>query len=248
MRQPPQLWLLWDTSVVLPYYVPEMARNTKAERRIRIIVDAVRNHRLSAHCYIPNLVIAEVFAALDRACHSAWDSQVNRKFGGPGKTLDRRRYFSARQRFRKHIHNGVLFYQYELGRYHILTLDMIAPIDKHRQFYRKGSVRSMGASDLLIGSMATHLTRLHGRDNMLLLTTDRRMDAIFSRVPASVSSSTARQLGLVDAAIRLGFGEWSPELYPRVLDLARCKKADLIDAFGRWPLRTRKVRGRPPRA
>ena len=57
------------------------------------------------------MVVAEVFAALDRACYSTWDSKVNRQFGGKRKALDRRRYNSARSRFRDHIHNVVLFYR-----------------------------------------------------------------------------------------------------------------------------------------
>jgi hypothetical protein len=244
----PDLWLLWDSSALLPYYVRELATNPKAGERARIIVEAARHHRLNAHFYIPNIVVAEVFAALDRACYSTWDRQVNRQFGGGGRALDRRRYNSARERFRTHIHNGVLFYQYELSRYHILALDLIAPIDKHRKYYRTRPVRSMGASDLLVGAMAMHLTRVHGRDRTLLITTDRRMEAIFSRVPATMNRNTVRELGLVDSARRFGFGPWTPDLYPRVLDLARCSLATLRAAFGRWPLETRKIRGREPRA
>lgn len=242
------MWLLWDSSVVMPYYVPETAKNRKAADRCHIILDAVRNHRLNAHCYIPNLVVAETFAAFDRACYSSWDSQVNRQFGGRGRTLDTRRYKTARTRFRRDIHNGRLFYQYDLNRYHILALDLIAPIDKYRKFYRTRNVRSMGAADLLIGAMGCHLSKIHGRDNVRLLTSDRRMEAIFSRAPQQLSQNTARELGLPAAAENLGFGRWNAAIYPKVLDLARCRDAELKEFFGQWPLKTRKFRGRRPRA
>jgi hypothetical protein len=244
----PTSWLLWDASAVLSYYLPELAPSPKATARTRIILDAVRNHRLVAHCYIPNLVVAESFAALDRACYSKWDSQINRQFGGQGRTLDARRRRTIRKRVRRDIHNGRLFYQYDLTRYHILALDLIAPIDKHRKFYRTRNVRSMGASDLLIGAMGIHLAKIHGRERLRLLTTDRRMRAIFDQAPQQLAANTARYLGLPVAAEVLGFGEWAPDLYPRVLDLARCSDSDLNSFFGQWPLSTRKVRGRRPRA
>lgn len=244
----PSKWLLWDTSVILPYYVPELACDDKSLQRINTILEAVRHHHLAAHCYIPNIAVAEVFTALDRACFSSWDKQTSKKFGGNGKSLDKRKHKTARENFRKHIHNGVLFYQYELTRYHILGLDLIAPIDKHRKYYRKGNVRSMGASDLLIGAMAMDLVRIHGQENVCLVSTDRRMNAIFSQVPQSLNQSTVESLGLDKTSQKFGFGKWDSSLYPNVLDLARCTDTDLSDALGKWPLQVRKKKGILPRA
>lgn len=241
--------LLWDASVVIPYYVPEGTKNSRtAVVRVPIILDAVRHHRLDALCVIPNIVVAEVFATLDKFCYSTWDKQVGNMFGGKGKTLDTRLYKSARRKFRADIHNGALFYQHDLGRYHILGLDLIAPVDKHRKFYRKKDVRSMGASDLLIGSMALHLVRIHGRDNVRLLTADRRMHAIFERACSKLKPETARSLGLIDKAKELGFGSWSGDLYPHVLDLERCTDKQLETIFGEWPLSIRKTRNKDPKA
>lgn len=240
--------LLWDASVVIPYYVPEGARNGTAASRVPIILDAVRHHRLEALCLIPNIVVAEVFTAFDRLCYSSWDAQVNKMFGGAGKTLHTKKYRTARKSFQADIHNGALFYQHDLGRYHILGLDLIAPVDKHRKFYRKKDVRSMGASDLLIGSMALHLVRCHGRENVRLLTADRRMHAIFERACSKLKPETAKELGLIDKAKELGFGPWSGDLYPYVLDLERCSDKALEAFFGVWPLPTRKTRGKDPKA
>jgi hypothetical protein len=241
--------LLWDASVVIPYYVRESTKNSTAAARVPILLDSVRHHRLDALCLIPNIVVAEVFAAFDRLCYSSWDTQVGKMFGGKGKTLDTRKYRTARKGFQADIHNGALFYQYDLGRYHILGLDLIAPVDKHRKFYRTDGVRSMGASDLLIGSMALHLVRVHGRDNVRLLTADRRMHAIFDRACSKqLKHGTAKKLGLIDKAKELGFGPWSGDLYPRVLDLERCSEKDLGEVFGTWPLNNRKTRGRDPKA
>ncbi len=242
-------YVLIDSSVLLGYYVKEAATNPDAAHRARMILDAVRNHHLDAHLYIPNIVVAEVFCQLARLCYSAWDKRVSNKFAGTKKTLDTRRYKSACEKFRADIHNGALLYQYELNRYHILALDLIAPVDKHRKFYRKDkNVKSMGASDLLIGSMAMHLARVHGRENVLLLSNDRRMSAIFGVAAPKLNSNTAVSLGLYSSSRKLGFGEWCPEIYPQVLDLARCKEADLVKHFSVWPLRTKKKRNHEPKA
>ena len=108
---------------------------------------------------------------------------------------------------------------------------------------KKDDVRSMGAADLLVGAMAMHLVRVHGRENVRLLTADRRMDAIFDNACPKLNRATAEKLGLIKKAKDLGFSEWSPEIYPQVLDLQRCKDADLARFFGEWPLPTRKKRG-----
>lgn len=240
--------LLWDASAIISYYLPETAATAVAAERIRTIVDSVRNHRIDVHFWIPNIVVAEVFVAFDRNHYSTWDAKVNKKYGGKGKSLHGRRYLSARDRFRRDITNGALFYQLELNRYHVLGLDLIAPVDKHLKFYRKGNVQSMGASDLLVGAMALHLTRLHGRAHAGLITTDRRMEAIFQRACGNLNENTARALRLPETAQRLGFGEWSGDLYPQVIDVGRCATSDLTDWFGAWPLPTGKLRNRVPKA
>ena len=242
-------FILLDASVILGYYVSEAATNAESARRIHTILESVRHHHLDAHLYIPNIVVAEVFCQLARLCYSKWDKRVSSKFPGARKTLDTRRYKSACDKFRRDIHNGALMYQYELNRYHVLALDLIAPVDKHRKFYRKEkNVRSMGASDLLIGAMAMHLTRVHGRENVVLLSNDRRMSAIFGSAAPKMNANTAIDLGLYSACKKLGFGTWRAEIYPRVLDLARCKDAALVEFFGAWPLSVAKKRNHEPKA
>ena len=241
-------FVLIDTSAVLGYYVPEAATNQDAARRIKTIFEAVRNHRTDVHLLIPNLVVAEVFCQLARLCYSTWDRQVNRTFGGQGKALDTRRYKSARDRFRRDIHNGALLYQVDLGRYHILALDLVAPVDKYRKFYRSTNTKSMATDDLLIGSMAMHMVKMHGKDHFALLANDRRMAAIFSRASPNLNANTAKALGLTAKSEELGFGTWCPEIYPNVLDLARCSEQALLDFFGEWPLPTGKLRNKKPKA
>lgn len=244
----PRKFVLLDTSTILGYYVPEAATNSDSAKRIRVLLEAVRHHRADLHLMVPNIVVAEVFCQLARNCYSSWDKQINKKYGGTGKTLDTRRYKSACARFRRDIHNGALLYQEELNRYHILALDLIAPVDKYKKFYRNKNVRSMGASDLLIGAMAMHLARVHGKDNFALISNDRRMEAIFSKAGPRLHRNTAAKLGLITKSEELGFGPLCAEIYPKVIDLARCKEADLQSFFGHWPMATGKLRNRRPKA
>lgn len=241
-------FVLLDTSAILGYYVPEAATNNKAAERIQVLIDGIRHHHADVQLLIPNIVVAEVFCQLARLCYSSWDKRVAKKFPGTKKTLDTRRYKSARAKFRQDIHNGALMYQQDVSRYHILALDLIAPVDKHRKFYRTKTTNSMGASDLLIGAMAMHLSRIHGKSHVVLVSNDRRMDAIFATAGPTLNANTAKRLGIIARCKDLGFGSWSEGIYPQVLDFARCKNKDLEQFFGEWPMDTRKTRNLAPKA
>jgi hypothetical protein len=245
---PHRKFVLLDTSAILGYYVPEAATSPKAAQRVQILLDAVRHHHADVQLLIPNIAVAEVFCQLARLCYSSWDKQVARKFVGNGKTLDTRRYKTACNNFRRDLHNGALLYQEAVNRYHILALDLIAPIDKYRKFYRSKTTRSMGASDLLIGAMTMHLARVHGKPHVALIANDRRMEAIFAKAGPALKESTAQRLGLVSKSKELGFGDWCTDIYPQVIDLARCTDKKLETFFGAWPLVTRKTRNRAPKA
>lgn len=246
--QPHRRFCIIDSSALLPFYIKKAAKSDRAQARISKIIEAVRHHHVDVQLFVPNIVVAEVFAALDRHCYSTWEKQINNKYGGVGRALDKRKYRSARDRFRRDIHNGALLYQLELNRYHILSLDLISPIDKSRKIYRTKNARSMGASDLLVGGMALHLAKIHGRDNVALLSTDARMKAVFEKQPTRLRPTTVKSLGLDGAAKSLGFGEWSGSIYPPVIDLHSCKDQELENFFRSWPLPTRKQRNRAPRA
>ena len=60
------------------------------------------------------------------------------------------------------------------------------------------------------------------------------MNDILTRVK-SISHKDASRLGLVRIARDLGL-TYSADIYPEVINLARCKNDALKDVFGRWPL------------
>src|SRR3569623_198204 len=109
-------------------------------------------------------------------------------------------------------------------------------------------IKSKGASDLLIGGMAMHLSRIHGKAHFSLISNDRRMKAIFSKAAPNLNWNTAHSLGLISKCEELGFGPWCSDVYPQVIDLARCKDVVLQSFFGEWPMPTGKIRNRRPKA
>jgi hypothetical protein len=159
--------------------------------------------------------------------------------------IDRRRYRTLRDAFRRYLRHGAVFHQYELNRYHVLGTDLIAPID-HWYRLQHGDARPMGAVDHIVISMGINLCRINGHDSVALLTADRRMARAIRRA-SSLNRNTAAALDLPTRAEELAY-RWRPEIYPQVFDLERGSDKALREFFGEWPLPTRLPRGVPPRA
>jgi len=88
------------------------------------------------------------------------------------------------------IHNGLLFYHYELNRYHVLNTDYIMPFEHLFETCRpkgckKGEQWSLSTLDLLIIGMGMELTRMTGGDTYIV-TCDRRIDKV-ARVLADLN-------------------------------------------------------------
>lgn len=166
------------------------------------------------------------------------------------RTISPGRYKTICNCFHEYIRHGAVLEQYELNRYHVLATDLISPIDHRYRIYRdrksKKNVRPMGATDHLIVAMGMVLTRIHGRENVVLLTTDRRMVKAVERA-TGMNQNTADSMRLPERAASLGY-TWGPEMYPQVLNLTHAADRQLEDFFGDWPLSTRAPRGTTPRA
>src|SRR5437868_11981663 len=144
-------------------------KSEKVVERIGNIVDSVRTRASDHFLYIPNICIAETFSVLMKYAFGKWNHHVKRAGRG---TLDKRMYEKLIEQFQDDIHNAKVLYQYELSRYHILALDLVAPIDHHYQIGRgKGrNHRPMGTFDHLYIAMGIHLAHIHGSDRVVLLT------------------------------------------------------------------------------
>lgn len=229
----PSKYILLDTSVLVGYYIPESI-SAPAHDKIRIILESCRTGmQPDWYLMIPNIVIAEVFSTFAKYCFATWNQQVKRNLPNG---LDKRRYNTIRRLFHEHIHNGHFFHQIELNRYHILGIDLIAPIDHYFEHFRgKKNKRPMQTADMLILSMGIYLNHQFGHDKFMILTADRRMSAICEKARLGINESTIDKLDIRKKANELGYG-YSSTIFPKIVNLAKRGKQYLKDCFGEWPL------------
>jgi len=229
----PEKYMLLDTNVIVGYYIPE-SLSEPARTHIHNVLESCRKGAQPEwYLMIPNIVIVEVFSVFAKYCFATWNNFVKRRLPGG---LDQRRYKTICKRFHDHVHNGRFFHQVELNRYHVLGVDLIAPIDHYFQHFRgKSRKKPMETVDMLILSMGIYFSHQFGKERFMILTADRRMSAICEKARSGIRKNTAKKLGLIEKADELGYG-YSSDIFPRVVNLARRGKKYLEEVFGQWPL------------
>lgn len=238
------MFLLLDANVAAGYYLPRSLKSKLARQRIQVILDSVRSGETEHFLYIPNFCIAEVFGVFMKHAFGSWNKHV--KDHG---TLDKRVYNSLVKQFQKDIHNAKFLYHYELSRYHILGINLVAPIDHYYQFSRNRqpkkkatkkkkngkNVAPMSTFDHLIISMGIHLAHIHGPENVAILSTDDRLTSILGRCKKAIPVKTIKKLKL-DIAEEVTGKPFSPTIFPKHVNLKERSVQPLVDVFGAWPL------------
>lgn len=235
-------FLLLDANIVAGYYLPRSLHSKQASDRIKEIFDSVRSGKSDFLLYVPNFCIAEVFSVFMKHTYGSWNHHVRKK-----RTIDTRVYDSLVKQFQADIHNCKFLTQYELSRYHILGINHVAPIDHYFQLSRRRGPRSQkrriapaGTFDHLIISMGIYLTHLHGEENVIVISTDDRMLNILTKCKAGLPPHTVKKLKL-NRNITLTGKAFSPEIFPRFLNLKNCSVNNLANHLGEWPLQIGKV-------
>lgn len=226
------MYLLLDTNVVAGYYLPRSLDSKRARERIGIILDSIRSGASSHFLYMPNFCIAETFSVFMKHAFGRWNRHV-KKAGGK---IDARVYESLVDQFVQDIHNGKFIYQYELSRYHILGINLVAPIDHHYQITRgKKNHKPMGTFDHLIVSMGIHLAHIHGSENVVIVTADSRLADTLAKCKSGLKPAVVRKLKLKIAEDVTG-REFGPSLFPKHVNLKDASIDELRAVFGEWPL------------
>jgi len=88
----------------------------------------------------------------------------------------------------------------------------------------------MRTFDHLILAMGIHLVRIHERDSVVILTGDNRI-ADIARRSQTIPAASAKKLGLTVTARWLGL-TWTPDIYPKVLNLGKSKKTEMLNTLG----------------
>jgi len=223
------VFVLLDSNVTAGYYLPRSLNSEKARVRTRLLFDSVRSGESTHFFYLANFCVAEVFSVFMKHCFGKWNAQVKQR-------VDRRVYRSLVKQFQADIHNGAFIYHYELSRYHVLGINLVAPVDHYFRFRRgkRRPVRPMGTFDHLIISMGIHLAHVHGRDNTAIVSADDRLTDILKKCSAGIPTATVRKLGL-DKVAELTGRQFRPETFPRFANLKTATNAELTAVFGAWP-------------
>lgn len=232
MTAGPRKVLLLDANVVAGYYLPRSLSSVKARSRIETIFNSVRSGQSDFFLYIPNFCIAETFSVFMKHAFGHWNRHVQ-KAGGK---IDRRIYESLVNQFQKDIHNGSFINQYELSRYHILGINLVAPIDHHFQITRgKKNHKPMSTLDHLIISMGVQLARVHGPEHVVVVSADSRLTDVLRKCRSGLRADVVKKLKLHIAEQVTG-RPFGPDRYPRCVNLKEDSQAELKAVLGDWPL------------
>ncbi len=247
----PEKYLLLDSNVTAAYYLPRSCRSKRVCARIQNIFDSVRSGHSRFFFYLPNFCVAEVFSVFMKHSFGSWNRHIQNQ-----GTIDTRHYSKLVKQFESDIHNGKFIYHYELARYHVLAINLVAPIDHYFQVSRskkkkndpkgrrtaKPDVNPMSTFDHLIIAMGIHLARIHGPDRVSIVSADKRLIDIMAKCRSDIPFETKRRLKLDRAEAVTGI-EFNSSAFPSYADLLRCKNSELSELFGAWPLPTSKVPG-----
>lgn len=239
------MYILLDTNLTAGYYLPRSLHSKKAANRIEILFDSVRTGKSDHFFYLPNFYVAEVFSVFMKHTFGVWNRHLKKK-----GTIDTRVYNSIVKQFQGDIHNGNFIYHYELSRYHVLAINLVAPIDHYFQLSKsktnkKGKKTSnvipMGTFDHLIIAMGIHLAHVHGRENVCIISTDDRLTNILNKCKSNIPSATIRKLKL-DNAEEITGKKFSPDIFPLHLNFKTATIKEMKDVFGDWELPVGKVK------
>jgi hypothetical protein len=230
-------YVLLDACVPAAYYAPKSTQSATLVARAKVLLEG-STPNTDVRFLIPNFCIPEVFAVFEKY---RWGRTWNRHVKA-SNTLTPRQFSDARGAFGEAIHNGSKILQVELDRYHVLCVDLISPINnaykinrvrgsKHTKQKAK-SVSPASTYDMLVAAMSIWLAHQHGTDNFTLVTGDERLFNVLNRA-RSVALSGPMRAHLAANATRVGLN-YSPNLYPRVIDLAHAAKSELQSRFPNW--------------
>jgi hypothetical protein len=227
-----KMYCLFDASVIVSYFIPHAHKNPKVHERASSIIESVRSGESKHFFFVPNFCIAEVFSTFAKLTYGAWNRQVRKR----GK-IDRRLYKSLRKQFQTDIHNAALFYHYELSRYHVLAVNLVAPVDHYFKLSRgvRKTVNPAGTFDQLIVAMGIHLTKIHGTGNVVVITADYRLSKLIQKCRSNISDSARKSMQLDEAEKLVGI-PFESGSFPLVLNLDTAKEKGLKSVFGKWPL------------
>jgi hypothetical protein len=226
-------FVLIDACVAAAHFAPKSTQSANLRKRSTALLTG-SSPDVQLRFLIPNFCIAEVFSVFEKyRWGRTWNKQVK-----PSHALTPKEFAAARTNFGDAIHNGSLMLQAELGRYHILSIDLISPVNAAYQIQRrrgrnkKINPRPASTYDMLIAAMGIWLQHEYGGEHFTIVTGDERLRLVVDRAK-SVKLSHPIKAHLNDVAADLGL-KYGPDLYPEVLNLTRANISEIEARFPNW--------------
>ena len=168
---------LFDASAVVEAYLPSSPQAART-------LNAIFSQREALHqavFFIPTFCIVEVFNAFARHHFDPTN---------PRTRIDRSNYEKLLKRFRRDIRWGRRFYPYDLNRYHILAADEIIPVE--HAVARRNERDHLSTYDILVIAIGCELTFLGPRENVFLVTADKRIHTVCAELRQFDKAARAR--------------------------------------------------------
>ncbi len=227
----PRHYSLVDACVAAAHFAPKTTQSAKLKARSTAVFTGHSQH-CDVRLLIPNFCIGEVFAVFEKyRWGRTWNKHVK-----PANTLTTAEFTTARKTFHDAIHNGATVLQVELNRYHILCIDLVAPVNNAYKIVRSRGTKKnptpASTFDMQLVAMGIWVKRLFGDADFTVVTGDERI-ATVGRRARSVNLGQPMKAHLSAVAKQLGL-TYGPTLYPEVINLTRCRKQDLDARFPGW--------------
>lgn len=219
-------YVLLDANVPAAHFAPKSTSNkTLASRATALLTAGSADVRL----LMPNFAIAEVFAVFEKyRWGRTWNKHVR-------SSLTASEFRTARQNFAEAIHNGKQVLQVSLDRYHVLSVDLISPVNHAYKINRArgtkttktraANTKPASTYDMLIAAMGIWMANHYGRENFTIVSGDKRLVDVLYRARSAKRGRPIRN-HLTERAQELGL-HYSADLYPDALDLAHATKTEL---------------------
>lgn len=98
----------------------------------------------------------------------------------------------------------------------------------------------MGTFDHLIIAMGIHLAKIHGSENVAIVSSDIRLTDVLAKCKTKIPAETQKKLKLNQAEKLTGIA-FKPTSFPQHVNLVNSSVADLKTLFGEWPLPVGKI-------
>lgn len=226
--------VLIDACVAAAHFAPKTTQSANLRTRAsRLLTGHAADYQV--RLTIPDFCIAEVFAVFEKyRWGRTWNKQVKAK-----NCLTPSEFQTAREDFRGAIHNGARILQQPLSRYHILAVDLIAPVNNAYQIQRRRgkkaknlNARPASTYDMLVVAMGIWMQRQMGADSFTVITGDDRIRQVVERAK-SLKLGQPMKAHLSAVAENLGLAH-GPDLYPHVLNLTNCSAVALRERLPGW--------------